>query len=116
MFTKHVLAVAAATMLAAGAAYAQDTATPEHPKGEVNRRLENQHDRIEAGEADGQLTKGEAARLERHDKRIHAQEKRDRQQNGGNLTNKEKAHLNRELNRNSREIHRARHNNRKPKA
>ena len=70
MFTKHVLAVAAATMLAAGAAYAQDTATPEHPKGEVNRRLENQHDRIEAGEADGQLTKGEASRLERHDKRM----------------------------------------------
>src|SRR5207237_6660931 len=118
MFTKHILA-AAATLLFAGAAYAQaqEPATPpEHPRGEVNRRNENQKDRIEAGIADDQLTKREAARVERHDKEIHAQEKKDRQENGGNLTNKEKRQLNRELNRNSREIHRERHNNRKPKA
>jgi hypothetical protein len=116
MFTKHVVAVAA-TLLFAGAAYAQDTTTPpEHPKGEVNRRLENQKDRIEAGIADDQLTRREAARVERHDKEIQAQEKKDRQENGGNLTNKEKRQLNRELNRNSREIARERHNNRKPKA
>ena len=116
MFTKHILA-AAATLLFAGAAYAQELATPpEHPRGEVNRRIENQKDRIEAGIADDQLTKREAARVERHDKKIHAQEKKDRQKNGGNLTNKEKRQLNRELNRNSREIHRERHNNRKPNA
>ena len=116
MFTKHILA-AAATLLFAGAAYAQaqEPATPpEHPRGEVNRRIENQKDRIEAGIADDQLTKGEARRLERHDKKIHAEEKKDRQENGGDLTNKEKKQLNRELNRNSRESHRARHNNRSP--
>ena len=116
MFTKHILAAAAATLLVAGGAYAQDTTSPEHPRGEVNRRIENQKDRIEAGVADDQLTKREAARVERHDKEIQAQEKKDRQENGGNLTNKEKRQLNRELNRNSREIARERHNNRKPKS
>ena len=117
MFTKHVLAAATATLLCAGAAYAQSTTTPpEQPKGEVNQRIENQKDRIQAGIADDQLTKGEAARVERHDKEIRAQEKKDRQQNGGNLTNNEKRQLNRELNRNSREIARERHNNRKPKS
>jgi hypothetical protein len=117
MFTTHVLAAAAATLLFTGGAYGQDTTTPpEHPKSEVNKRIENQKDRIEAGVADDQLTRREAARVERHDKQIHAQEKKDRQENGGNLTNKEKRQLNRELNRNSREIARERHNNRKPKS
>ena len=116
MFTKHILAGAAA-LLFAGAAYAQDTTTPpEQPKGEINRRIENQKDRIQAGVADDQLTKREAARVERHDKEIHKQEKKDRQENGGNLTKKEKRQLNRELNRNSREIARERHNNRTPKS
>jgi hypothetical protein len=115
MFTKHILA-AAATLLVAGVAYAQDATPPEHPRGEINQRIENQKDRIQAGVADDQLTKREVARVERHDKEIHAQEKKDRQENGGNLTNKEKRQLNRELDRNSREIARERHNNRKPKS
>ena len=88
--------------LSAATAFAQ--------QGEVNKRIENQKDRIEAGEAKGQLTDNEADHLERHDKNIHAQEKKDRQENGGTLTPKEKKRLNRELNRNSRQIHRARHN------
>ena len=100
MFAKHVFV--AVLTLAAATAFAQ--------QGEVNKRIENQKDRIEAGVDQGQLTDKEAARVERHDKEIHAQEKKDRKENGGNLTNKEKAQLNRELNRNSRQIHRARHN------
>ena len=75
MFTKHILAAAAATLLVAGAAYGQDTTPPEHPRGEVNRRIENQKDRIEAGVADDQLTKREAARVVRPAKEIHTQEK-----------------------------------------
>ena len=110
MFRTHVLVIASVLALS-GAAYAQDSTTPpEHPKGEVNKRLENQKDRIQDGVADDQLTSREAKRVERHDKEIHKQEKKDRQENGGNLTDKEKAQLNRELNRNSRQIHRAKHN------
>jgi hypothetical protein len=101
MFVRTIATIVLATGLAAPA-YAQ--------QGEVNKRLEAQKDRIQAGVADDQLTKREAARAERHDKTIHAQEKKDRQENGGTLTPAEKAKLNRELNRNSREIRRARHN------
>ena len=110
MFRTHVLVIASVLALS-GAASAQDpTAPPEHPRGEVNKRLENQKDRIQDGVADDQLTKREAARVARHDKEIHAQEKKDRQENGGTLTTRDKVQLNRELNRNSREIRRAKHN------
>jgi len=79
-------------------------------EGEVNRRLERQKARIEQGEQNGELKPREARHVERHDKEIHAQEKKDRQANGGTLTPQEKRQLNRELNRNSREIRRAKHN------
>ena len=101
MFARHAF-VAVLTLSAAATAFAQ--------QGEVNKRIENQADRIQAGQADGQLTDKQADHLEKNDAKIHAQEKQDRAQNGGNLTNNEKAQLNRELNRNSRQIRRARHN------
>jgi hypothetical protein len=41
---------------------------------------------------------------------FHAQKKKDRQANGGTLTPQEKRQLSRELNHNSREIRRAKHN------
>ena len=82
----------------------------------VNQRLENQRDRIQAGIADDQLTKGEATRLKADDAAIHAEEKVDRNANGGTLTTGERKQLNRQLNRNSRRIARARHNNRTPKS
>ena len=100
MFARH--AFVALLTLTSATAFAQ--------QGEVNKRIENQADRIQAGEAAGQLTDKEADHLEKDDAKIHAQEKKDRKENGGNLTNKEKAQLNRELNRNSRAIRRARHN------
>jgi hypothetical protein len=92
------------------------TTTPpdEHPT--VNQRLENQKDRIQAGVKDDQLTKGEATKLKADDAAIHAEEKVDRKAHDGHLTPAEQRQLNRQLNRNSRDIARARHNNRKPKA
>ena len=112
MSTKHVAAVVAAVVLAAGAAYAQDP--PAQPPS-VNQRLENQKDRIQAGVSSDQLTKREAARAGRRDRAIHLMELKDRQANGGTLTDQEKAELNRALNRNSRRITRERHNDVKPK-
>ena len=101
MFKASIVAMITAVSFCASA-YAAE--------GEVNRRLERQKTRIEQGEQSGEVTPGEARHVERHDKNIHAQEKKDRQANGGTLTPKEKRHLNRELNRNSREIRRAKHN------
>jgi len=100
MFRATIVAVT--TVLCCASAYAAE--------GEVNRRLERQKARIEQGVQSGELTSQEAQHVERHDKDIHAQEKNDRQQNGGTLTPQEKRQLNREENRNSRQIRRAKHN------
>jgi hypothetical protein len=100
-------------------AFAQTTTTTPDPASHpttVNQRLENQKDRIQAGNKDDQLTKAERTHLRANDAAIHAQEKVYRKANDGKLTTGETKQLNRELNRNSRQIYRDRHNNRTPKA
>ena len=111
MTTRTLLMTLGVTFIAS-AAMAQTPA----PDPTVNQRLENQKDRIQAGNKDDQLTKAEATRLRADDAAIHAQEKVYRRANDGTLTTGEKKQLNRELNRSSRQIYRARHNDRKPKA
>src|SRR5438552_3144561 len=101
MSTRHIAAFVAAAVLSAGAVYAQDP--PAQPPT-VNQRLEKQKDRIQAGVKDDQLTKREAARAARRDRAIHLKALKDRQANGGTLTEQEKAELTRALNRNSRRI------------
>ena len=94
----------------ASIAAAQAPATPDdHPAG-VNQRLENQHDRIQQGVKDGELTKAEATRVRANDAGIHAEERVDRRANDGKLTSGERQHLERQLNRNSRQIYREKHN------
>lgn len=112
------LIVGIGLLLCASLASAQTPTTtpPEREPATINQRLENQHDRIQAGVKDDQLTKGEATHLRAEDAAIHAQEKVYRKANDGKLTRGERRQLNRELNRESRQIHRDRHNNRKPKA
>jgi hypothetical protein len=93
------------------------TAPPSaDPHMTINQRLENQTDRIQAGTQQDQLTKGERTRLRANDAAVRAQEQVYRRANDGKLTKGEKAQLNHELNQNSRQIYRARHNNRRPKA
>jgi hypothetical protein len=118
MSKKTMMAAFVGLGLYASLASAQTPATPPPPADPhmtVNQRLENQHDRIQAGTKDDQLTKGERTRLRANDAAVRAQEKVYRQANDGKLTEGEKRQLNRELNRNSRQIYRARHNNRTPK-
>ncbi|HTS79844.1 MAG TPA: hypothetical protein VMH40_04535, partial [Myxococcaceae bacterium] len=54
--------------------------------GEVDRREENQQDRIANGVKSGQLTPGETAHLEKQEQRIDNQVKTERAANGGHLT------------------------------
>ena len=84
-----------------------------NPKSEVGRRAENQQDRIAQGIKSGQLTAGEAARLEGNEAKINQQVRADRQANGGKLTGQERQQINHEQNQQSRKIYRAKHNNRK---
>ena len=77
---------------------------------EVRERQENQQDRIANGVANGSLTPHETANLENKEAGFNHEIRRDRRQNGGNLTNKEKARINRQQNKLSRNIYRDKHN------
>lgn len=78
--------------------------------GEVSNRVENQQDRIQQGVASGQLTQGEYNRDENRLRSINHQRLNDLRRNDGHLTAAERAHLNRELNRNSNRIYFTKHN------
>jgi len=73
----------------------------------IDRRQENQQQRIANGIRDGSLTSGETARLQYQRARISRREQRFRAD--GNLRPWERAKLHRHLNRASRHIWRARH-------
>ena len=80
---------------------------------EIQKRKENQQDRIAQGVKSGELTAGETANLERKEARLNREIRRDRAQNGGTLTPKERRKINRQQNRLSRQIYRDKHNGRK---
>jgi len=77
---------------------------------EIQQRKENQQDRIANGVANGSLTPHETANLENKEAGLNREIRHDRRQNGGNLTNKEKARVNRQQNQLSRNVYRDKHN------
>jgi hypothetical protein len=77
---------------------------------EIQERKENQQDRIANGVANGSLTPHETANLEHKEAGLNKEIRHDRRQNGGNLTNKEKAKVNRQQNKLSKNIYRDKHN------
>lgn len=83
------------------------------PKSEVGKRAENQQDRIAQGVKSGQLTAGEASHLEKNEAQINHEVRSDRAANGGKLTSQEKKQVNRQQNRESRQIYRDKHNGRR---
>ncbi|HEV2687780.1 MAG TPA: hypothetical protein VGV35_04475 [Bryobacteraceae bacterium] len=76
----------------------------------IQDRKENQQDRIANGVKNGSLTPSETAHLEHREANLNKEIRTARKQNGGNLTNKEKAQVNRQQNRVSRSIYRDKHN------
>jgi hypothetical protein len=76
----------------------------------IQEREQNQEKRIDQGIKSGQLTPGEAGRLETQQAKIKQDE--ERMKADGNLTGKERAKLTREQNRASRNIYRKKHNDR----
>jgi hypothetical protein len=80
---------------------------------EIQKRKENQQDRIAQGVKSGELTAGETASLEHKEARVNREIRRDRAQNGGTLTPKERRKVNRQQSRLSRQIYRDKHNGRK---
>lgn len=74
----------------------------------INAREARQERRIDQGIASGQLTSGETRRLEREQERIERTEDRYRD-SGDGLSPRERARLERDLNRSSRDIYRQKH-------
>ena len=71
---------------------------------EVDRRQENQQDRIGRGVQNGSLTAAEGARLEAREARIHREVRRSRAHNNGKLTPAERERYDAQLDRQSRRI------------
>jgi len=88
-------------------------ATDHFGNSEVGQRQENQQDRIAQGIKSGQLTAGETSKLETNQAAINQQVKDDRHANGGKLTPQEKTQINKEQNKQSKNIYRAKHNGRR---
>ncbi|HXN45626.1 MAG TPA: hypothetical protein VN893_03240 [Bryobacteraceae bacterium] len=79
-------------------------------RGEVGARQELQQQRIAQGVRSGSLTAGETARLEGKQAGINHEVRADRAANGGTLTSGERRQVNRQQNRTSGQIYRAKHN------
>jgi hypothetical protein len=87
-----------------------DDSKQVYGNNEVDERRENQQKRIADGIASGKLTAGEAARLETQEGAINKEVRAERKANGGNLTNNQKAQVNKQLNGESTRIYRKKHN------
>jgi hypothetical protein len=84
--TKSLLVLAASGLMFVGAAAAQQDNTsgagagkvdPGHPRvNQVNKREQNQQNRIANGVKSGQLTPGETRRLERGEQRLQNNERK----------------------------------------
>jgi hypothetical protein len=77
--------------------------------GRIARRKENQQARIAQGIGSGQLTAGETARLERREAGLNREIRGMRQENGGKLSPADRALVNHQQNRLSRQIYRQKH-------
>jgi hypothetical protein len=78
----------------------------------INQRKENQQDRIAQGVRSGQLTAGETGHLEGQEAAFNREERGMRAADGGHLTGGDRAVLNHQQNRMSREIYNKKHNGR----
>ena len=106
---KSIIAtIVAATFAMPGFVLAQTTSTPR-----IDQRQANQERRIQEGVKSGELTKKEAARLEKGQQRIQKME--DKAMADGKMTKREKARIEHAQDVESRKIARERHDRQKAK-
>jgi len=101
-----LLSLSAASVFAqAPAASAPSKWAQEHPRrAEVNKRLANQDARIKDEVKEGDMSKAEARKLHRQDRKIRQEERDMASQNGGHITKTEQKALNQQENKVSKEI------------
>ena len=117
-----LLVLAVGGLLLTGSAVAQTSTTPaepgagpgavdpDHPRvNQVNSRLTNQQNRIGNGVKNDKLTPGQTAHLENNEQKIANEEKKDMAKHGGHLTKQEQARINHQLNQQSKQIYKDKH-------
>lgn len=109
MALRYVTAIVLGGALTAAAA----SAAPAQRPHSINHRQNRQAERIRDGREDGQLTRGERDRVRGDEAAIRAEERVYRR-SGGGLDRAERKDLQKDLNKTSREIYRAKHNDRRP--
>jgi hypothetical protein len=118
-FNSKWIAAPVFALLVSGVAMAQDPASSGTSNTQstnitqdptIKQRKENQQDRIANGIQSGQLTAGEASKLETKEAAVNGEIKADRAANGGKLTPAEKAKINRQQNGLSKQIYNDKHN------
>src|SRR5882757_4263716 len=115
MFTRRIVATVVGIMLVTPAAFAGPGKTPRGRPAGINARQHRQAQRIKSGVKDGEITKAEADKLKADEAGIRAEERVYRA-SGDGLNKREAKDLEKDLNKTSREIARAKHNNRQPGA
>ncbi len=118
-FTNSLLILAVGGLMLAGSASAQTSTTsgagpgvvdPGHPRvNEVNRREENQQQRIGNGIKSGKLNSQQASNLEKRETSVQNREKKDMAEHNGHLTKAEQKGINRQQNRISKSIYKDKH-------
>jgi hypothetical protein len=118
-FTKSLLALAVGGLMIVGSASAQTSTTsgagagvvdPGHPRvNEVNKRQENQQQRIGNGVKSGKLNSKQTANLENRETSVQNREKKDMAAHNGHLTKAEQKGINRQQNRISKSIYKDKH-------
>jgi len=118
-FTNSLVTLAVAGLMLAGSASAQTSTTsgagpgvvdPGHPRvNEVNRREENQQQRIGNGIKSGKLNSQQASNLEKRETSVQNREKKDMSEHNGHLTKAEQKGINRQQNRISKSIAKDKH-------
>ncbi len=117
-FTYSLLTLAVGGLMLAGSASAQTSTSgagpgvvdPGHPRvNEVNRREQNQQNRIGNGLESGKLNSKQATNLEKRETSVQNREKKDMSQHNGHLTKAEQKGINRQQNRISKSIYKDKH-------
>ena len=105
------MALGLVLLAAAGPAAAQETQWQKnHPRRtQVNKRLDHQNQRIQQGVKSGALTPQQGKQLHQEDQGIRKEERNMAAQNGGHITKQEQRKLNRQENRESRQIRKEKH-------
>ena len=106
MFARSFVATLVGVMLVTPAF----AAPARNPRG-INARQQRQTQRIRQGIKSGDVTRGEANRLRGDEAAVRAEERVYRK-SGGGLSPAERKDLENDLNKNSREIYRVKHNDR----